>query len=50
MLNYADSYAIRDAIQSVQTPVIEIHLSNLYARASTEPYRAQNVTAAAAKG
>jgi 3-dehydroquinate dehydratase-2 len=47
---FTDSYAIKDAIESVFTPVIEVHLSNLYKRAFAEPYRSQNVTAAASQG
>ncbi|KAI5474711.1 3-dehydroquinate dehydratase [Pseudohyphozyma bogoriensis] len=44
------NYAIRDAIESIDTPVIEIHLSNLYTRAVHEKHRGMNVTAAAAAG
>ncbi|MBQ8881899.1 MAG: type II 3-dehydroquinate dehydratase [Clostridia bacterium] len=41
------SYAIHDAIKSVTTPVIEVHLSNIYKR---EEYRHKSVIASACKG
>ena len=41
------SVAIADAIRSVKTPVVEVHLTNLYARGGD---RAKSVTATAAKG
>jgi 3-dehydroquinate dehydratase-2 len=44
------SYALYDCLRAVRTPVVEVHISNLYARARTEPFRSQDVTAAAAVG
>ncbi len=41
------SYAIRDAIKSIQIPVIEVHISNILNR---ESFRQQSVTAAACIG
>ena len=41
------SVAIRDAVSAVDVPVIEVHLSNIYAR---EEFRHQSLIAPAAKG
>ena len=41
------SIAIADAIRAIDTPVIEVHISNIYAR---EPYRRQSMIAEACRG
>ena len=44
------SYALYDCLRAVRTPTVEVHISNLHARARTEPFRSRDVTAAAAVG
>ena len=41
------SYAITDAITAIETPVVEVHISNIYAR---ENFRKQSYTAGACIG
>jgi 3-dehydroquinate dehydratase-2 len=41
------SYAIRDAIASLKTPVVEVHISNIHAR---EEFRRHSVITPACKG
>jgi len=41
------SVALHDAIRSIRAPVIEVHLSNVFAR---EPFRHHSTISAAAKG
>ncbi len=41
------SIAIRDAIETITTPVVEVHISNIYAR---EPFRQQSYLAPVVSG
>mgnify|MGYP006287924591 CR=1 FL=1 len=41
------SVAIGDAVKAISTPVLEVHMSNIYAR---EPYRQESYIAPAAAG
>ena len=41
------SVALHDAIKAVTTPVVEVHISNVYTR---EPFRHKSLLAAACKG
>ena len=41
------SHAIADAIRSIESPVVEVHISNVYAR---EDFRHKSVLASACKG
>lgn len=41
------SYAIRDAIAAINTPVVEVHISNVYAR---EEFRHKSITGGNAVG
>ncbi len=41
------SLALLDCLQSLNVPIVEVHLSNIHAR---EEYRSKSVTARAAKG
>lgn len=41
------SLAVRDAVAAIKVPVIEVHISNIYAR---EEWRARSVVSGAARG
>jgi 3-dehydroquinate dehydratase-2 len=41
------SVALADTLRAMTVPVVEVHLTNVYAR---EPFRAQSLTGAAARG
>ncbi len=41
------SVALRDALDSLRVPIVEVHLSNIYGR---EPFRRRSLTAEVAKG
>jgi 3-dehydroquinate dehydratase-2 len=44
------SYALYDCLKALPIPVVEVHLSNLHARAERERFRSRSVTAPAAVG
>lgn len=45
------SVAVRDALAALEVPCVEVHLTNLYRRATAgEPFRAHSVTAAVCWG
>ena len=44
------SYALYDCLRALRIPVVEVHLSNLHARAERERFRSRSVTAPAAAG
>ena len=42
------SYALRDCLNALGVPVVEVHVSNIYSR--SEEWRSRSLTAAASKG
>jgi 3-dehydroquinate dehydratase-2 len=44
------SYALYDCLRALRVPVVEVHLTNLHARAERERFRSRSVTAPAAVG
>jgi 3-dehydroquinate dehydratase-2 len=44
------SYALYDCLRALTAPVVEVHLSNLHARAQRDDFRSRDVTAPAAVG
>jgi 3-dehydroquinate dehydratase-2 len=44
------SYALRDAVKMRTAPLIEVHISNVHARAELEPYRGTSVITGVASG
>jgi 3-dehydroquinate dehydratase-2 len=44
------SHALGDCLRGLHVPIVEVHLTNLFARAQREEFRHLNVTAAAARG
>ncbi|MGH7902544.1 MAG: type II 3-dehydroquinate dehydratase, partial [Candidatus Dormibacteraceae bacterium] len=42
------SYALYDCLRALDVPIVEVHLTNLFAR--EEAFRSQSVTAPAARG
>ncbi len=44
------SLALRDAVTACGRPVVEVHLSNIHARAKSEPFRGYSVIAPACCG
>jgi 3-dehydroquinate dehydratase-2 len=44
------SYSLRDAVKMRTAPLIEVHISNIAARAETEPFRERSVVTGVASG
>lgn len=44
------SYALMDAVKMRTAPLVEVHISNIAARAATEPFRRESVLTAVADG